>query len=155
MRRYCKTWEKVPRSIERILKCTGYKIRVKREGGFKCPWDKKYPFDHFRYRVSITAPGGNSTWFYFWGSNADYWESCKYMPGSGKGLSVGAMIGSWIRDAEYGEVSFQEFCNDIDGNMDSIANLKMHNSCIRNRQKVERLFPERILRVLQDCAWEM
>jgi len=147
MKRYCEDYKDAPRCIERILKWTGYQVRVKREAGFSCPWDKERPYDHFRYRVSIKAPGGALTRFYFWGSRDEYQKNGT--------CDTWEMIGSWVRDSEYGEMSFEDCCSELGENPDSIAALKMWKSCCRVLAACNRIFPERIKEALMHCAYQM
>ena len=147
MKRYCEDYKTATRCIERVLKWTGYKVRVKREAGFQCPWDKKTPYDHFRYRVSIIAPGGESTWFHFWGPVAGYREN--------EMLPAGEMIAQRICDSEYGDMSFEEFASECGYNTDSISGLKIWRTCIRIRKTCDRLFPARIKEALLHCTYEM
>jgi len=147
MKRYCESYKTAPRCIERILKWTGYKVRVKREMGFECPWDKELPYGHFRYRVSIKAPGGASTWFYFWGSRDEYWKDGT--------CNTWEMIGLWVQDSEYGRMDLEEFCSEPGGNPDSVAALKMWKSCCRVLAACNRVFPERIKEALFHCAYQM
>lgn len=146
MKRYGNSYKTAPRCVERILKWAGYKVRVRKEAGFKCGWDERYPYDHFRYRVTISK-GGNSTWFYFWGSAAEYWEGGESSPGS--------MIGTWITDRQYGELDFEEFCSDLGYDTDSISAMRTWKACVRVMNKIDRMFSGRVFEALEHCAYNL
>ena len=136
---------KTARQIERILKWTGYKVKAKKDSGYACPWDKKHPYEHFRYRVYLASPDGEKAWFTYWGSNAEYWEDGT--------LTAGEMIGGWLHDSDYAEESFESFCDNIDGNTDSIANLRMYQACARIKRAADRIFPGKIRQAIMRRAW--
>jgi len=104
------------------------------------PNDPKDDMDHFIHRVKVARvvdPGkvARSASFLFYGSNHDYMSEKDEL--DFKGL-IDAFA-SFLDDARYGKLRFEDFCSELGYDEDSRRVEKIHKECAKAHAKVVKL----------------
>ena len=125
--------------MKTTIKVLGKEFEIKAEliaEGISVPhWnDNKYQHNYFK--VFVFSPE-TKKWanFDFYGSYHDFLTEKTKMTDS----NLQSAFEMFVSDATYGDMDFEEFCNEFGYDTDSKKAEKVHKECINSKNKLERI----------------